>query len=166
MLADLYTPAGIYLRVRDKFRDTILLESADYHAGENNYSFICINAIGGIEITTPTELEYKLPGSKPEKISISRQNKIPELLWEFFNRFEIENPGEKAAAFAAGMYGYMAYDSIELMESIDLKRKDENNKHIPLVRYRLYQYVIAIDHLRDEHHLCAIKMDGLKYHGM
>jgi anthranilate synthase component 1 len=50
MLADLYTPAGIYLRVRDKFRDTILLESTDFHAGENSFSFICINAIAGIEI--------------------------------------------------------------------------------------------------------------------
>lgn len=161
MLADLYTPAGIYLRLRDKFRDTILLESTDYHAGENNYSFICINAIGGIEISTPTELEYKLPGAKPEKLSITRQSKVPELLWEFFNRFEIEKTDDKSAAFAAGMYGYMAYDSIELMESIDLKSKEENNIQIPLVRYRLYQYVIAIDHFRDELHLCEIKMDGL-----
>lgn len=161
MLADLYTPAGIYLRVRDKFRDTILLESTDYHAGENNYSFICINAIGGIEISTPTELEYKLPGAKPEKLSISRQSKVPELLWEFFNRFEIEKTDDKSASFAAGMYGYMTYDSIELMESIDFKSKEVNNLYIPLVRYRLYQYVIAIDHFKDELHLCEIKIEGL-----
>ena len=45
MLADVYTPVGIYLRLRDRFRDTILLESTDHHASENSYSFICINAI-------------------------------------------------------------------------------------------------------------------------
>ena len=46
MAADLYTPVGIYLRLRDKFRDTILLESTDHHTSENSFSFIAINAIG------------------------------------------------------------------------------------------------------------------------
>jgi len=50
LLADVFTPVGIYLRLRDRFRDTILLESADHHVAENSYSFICIHAIGGIEI--------------------------------------------------------------------------------------------------------------------
>ena len=49
-LADVHTPVGIYLRLRDRFRDSILLESTDNHAADNSYSFICINAIGGIEI--------------------------------------------------------------------------------------------------------------------
>jgi anthranilate synthase component 1 len=51
LLADVYTPVGIYLRLRDRFRDTILLESSDYHAGENSYTFIGINAIAGIEMS-------------------------------------------------------------------------------------------------------------------
>ena len=51
MLSDVYTPVGIYLRLRDRFRDTILLESADHHSAENSFSYIGINAIGGIEIT-------------------------------------------------------------------------------------------------------------------
>src|SRR5687768_16366501 len=122
MLADLYTPVGIYLRVRDKFRDTTLLESGDFHAGENNFSFICINAIGGIEISTTSQLEYKLPGSKPEKISLTGKTNVPEILWEFFKRFEVENKDEKNTVFAAGMYGYMAYDAIELPESIDFSK--------------------------------------------
>ena len=61
LLADVYTPVGIYLRLRDRFRDTILLESADFHASENSYSFIGINAIGGIEIKNLDEIEYKYP---------------------------------------------------------------------------------------------------------
>jgi len=52
MLADTFTPVGIYLRLRDRFRDTILLESTDSHASENSYSFIGVNAIGGIEISS------------------------------------------------------------------------------------------------------------------
>ena len=50
MLADVYTPVGIYLRLRDRFRDTVLLESTDHHATENSWSFIGVQAIGGIEV--------------------------------------------------------------------------------------------------------------------
>ena len=48
LLSDVYTPVGIYLRLRDRFRDTILLESTDYRNAENSYSFICIHAIAGM----------------------------------------------------------------------------------------------------------------------
>src|SRR5687768_4772968 len=74
LLADVYTPVGIYLRLRDRFRDTILMESSDFHAGENSYSFIAINPIAGIEIRNTEEIEYKLPLKKPEKIQLSRHN--------------------------------------------------------------------------------------------
>ena len=71
LLSDIYTPVGIYLRLRDRFRDTVLLESADYHAAENSYSFICINAIAGMEITDTKSIEFKLPGQKPERVPLS-----------------------------------------------------------------------------------------------
>ena len=67
MLADVYTPVGIYLRLRDRFRDTILLESTDHHAAENSYSFICINAIAGIEVRDENLVEFKFPGQPAEK---------------------------------------------------------------------------------------------------
>src|SRR3954447_14554763 len=83
MLADVYTPVGIYLRLRDRFRDTILLESTDHHAAENSYSFICINAIAGIEIRENEKLEYKLPGQKPELENIKDTDDLKTLLWSF-----------------------------------------------------------------------------------
>ena len=70
ILSDIYTPVGIYLRIRDRFRDTVLLESTDYHAAENSYSFICIHAIGGVEISDARQMEFKLPGRPDRKISI------------------------------------------------------------------------------------------------
>ncbi|HQR93424.1 MAG TPA: anthranilate synthase component I family protein, partial [Sediminibacterium sp.] len=62
MLADVFTPVGIYLRLRDRFRDTVLLESTDHHVAENSYSFIGVNAIGGMELTSTSSMEFKLPG--------------------------------------------------------------------------------------------------------
>ena len=58
-LADVFTPVGIYLRLRDRFRDTILLESTDHHVTENSYSFIGINAVAGIEISSLEHIEFK-----------------------------------------------------------------------------------------------------------
>ncbi|MBD0333828.1 MAG: anthranilate synthase component I family protein, partial [Chitinophagaceae bacterium] len=88
MLADVYTPVGIYLRLRDRFRDTILLESTDHHAAENSYSFICINAIGGIEIKDKNIVEFKLPNQNPEKLHLKQNDDLKNVLWNFMQRFE------------------------------------------------------------------------------
>src|SRR6478609_730835 len=86
LLADVYTPVGIYLRLRDRFRDTVLLESTDHHAAENSYSFICVNAIGGIEITNTNSIEFKLPNQSPERVTIEEVRKVPTLLFDFMQR--------------------------------------------------------------------------------
>src|SRR5664279_4880228 len=88
MLADVFTPVGIYLRVRDRFRDTILLESTDHHAAENSYSFICINAIAGMEITSTKSIEFKFPNQKPEQAEIKNVQEVPQQLWDFMQRFD------------------------------------------------------------------------------
>src|SRR4029434_9079386 len=104
LLADVYTPVGIYLRVRDRFRDTVLLESTDHHAAENSYSFICINAIAGIEISSVKSIEFKCPVLPPEKAAIGKTSEVPQLLWDFMQRFEI-TPAGREARFAQGLYG-------------------------------------------------------------
>src|SRR5437762_6991950 len=118
-LADVYTPVGIYLRLRDRFRDTILLESTDHHAAENSYSFICINAIAGMEITSPTSIEFKLPNQQPERIALKNANEVPVLLFDFMQRFETA-AGSKEARFAQGLYGYTTYDAVPFSETIKL----------------------------------------------
>jgi len=163
MMADLFTPVGIYLRLRDRFRDTILLESTDSHVAENSWSFICINAVAGIEITDTHSLEFKYPGHLPERVSIGKGQSVPALLWEFMQQFEVE-PGAPEAAFAQGLYGYTTFDAVQFFDSIrfrDKKTKD-GPADIPLMRYRLYQYVIAINHYKDELHLLENKVPGLE----
>jgi anthranilate synthase component 1 len=164
LLADVYTPVGIYLRLRDRFRDTILMESTDFHAGENSYSFIGINAIAGIEVTNLDEIEFKLPLQRPEKIKISRIQKVPQLLWEFMQRFEVKESVEKPIKIAQGLFGYTSYDGVQFFENINLHlpNKPDNNLAIPLIRYRLYQYVIAINHFKDELFICENKIKGLE----
>jgi len=162
LLADLYTPVGIYLRLRDRFRDTILLESSDYHAGENSYTFIGINAIAGIEIRTTSTIEYKLPGQSPEKSKISSPSIVPELLWDFMQRFEINSQLPKPINIAQGLFGYCAYDAVQFFDSILLKNGNQQaGVEIPLMRYRLYQYVIAINHFKNELFICENAIEGI-----
>lgn len=160
MLADVYTPVGIYLRLRDRFRDTILLESTDSHAAENSYSFICINAIAGIEIINKTKLEYKLPGQAPEKMNITDALKVPSLLWDFMQKFEINKGDQKEEVFAQGLYGYTTYDAVQFFESLKLTHAP--SQRVAGLRYRLYQYVIAINHFKDELFICENKVAGVE----
>ena len=141
MLADVYTPVGIYLRLRDRFRDTILLESTDHHAAENSYSFIGINAIGGIEINN-NEVEFKLPGQKPQRRTLKPTEALKNLLWNYMQGFEMSVGPSKETRFAQGLYGYFTFDAVQYFESIQFKNKGDDSNKIPLARYRLYQYVI------------------------
>ncbi|SHF02652.1 anthranilate synthase component 1 [Cnuella takakiae] len=160
MLADLYTPVGIYLRLRDRFRDTILLESTDHHVAENSYSFICINAIAGMEVRDGGVAEYKMPGQEPQKTALAGQ-RIEDVLNGFLQGFETESTDPRAAAFAQGLYGYCTFDAVQLFETVSFKKDAANTTNIPLARYRLYQYVIAINHFKDELWLCENSVDGV-----
>lgn len=166
MLADVYTPVGIYLRLRDKFRDTILLESTDHHSSENSWSFICINAIGGIEVRSAETVEFKLPGRNPEKIALDKNSNVPKLMWEYMQRFDAVTPAIKEGKFAQGLFGYTAYDAVEFFESVRLSHKpslsDMEEAAIPPVRYRLFQYVIAVNHFKDELFICENKISGVE----
>lgn len=165
LLADVFTPVSIYLRLRDRFRDTILLESTDNHAAENSYSFICINAIAGMEITSTKSIEFKLPGQKPEREEIKDVSKVPQMLWDFMGRFDIKKGEAKEAAFAQALFGYTTYDAIQFFENIRLTPSPSPHGEggvIPLMRYRLYQYVIAFNHFKDELFICENGVTGLE----
>ena len=161
LLADVYTPVGIYLRLRDRFRDTVLLESADHHAAENSYSFICVNAIAGIEITSTTSVEFKLPAQKPEKIAIKNIMEVAQLVWDFTNRFNCVKTETKETKFAQGLFGYTSYDAVQFFDTIKLTTHN-SQLTIPLMRYRLYQYVIAFNHFKDELFVCENHINGIE----
>ena len=162
LLADIFTPVGIYLRLRDRFRDTILLESTDFHAGENSYSFIGINAIAGVEVANLSEIEYKLPGQKEEKLHLKNVSEAPEVIWNFMQRFSVSGDLEKPLEVAQGLFGYTTFDAVQFFDTIRLKSaQGDMQADIPLMRYRLYQYVIAINHFKDELYIIENQIDGI-----
>lgn len=162
MLADVFTPVGIYLRIRDRFRDTVLLESTDHHAAENSYSFICINAIAGIEIRSGDTMECKLPAQQPEKITITNKSTVPAQLRQFMQRFDVQPPVVKEAQFAQGLFGYTCFDAVQFFDTIQLEKNKQDLQMIPLMRYRLYQYVIVFNHFKDELWICENRIAGIE----
>ncbi|MFZ1785445.1 MAG: anthranilate synthase component I family protein [Ferruginibacter sp.] len=164
MLADVYTPVGIYLRLRDRFRDTILLESTDFHAGENSFSFIGINAVAGIEISNPSSIEFKLPAQNAERIKLDNPAEVPQLLWDFMQRFEVKEVAASPVNVAQGLFGYTSFDAVQFFDNLTLNpaREERDLSSIPLLRYRLYQYVIAVNHFKDELFICENKFVGIE----
>jgi anthranilate synthase component 1 len=162
LLSDVHTPVAIYLRLRDRFRDTVLLESTDYHSAEKSYSFIGINAIGGIEISDLAEIEFKLPAQNPEKVKLDKPTDVPSLMWQFMQRFDAQQPNHPIAAIAQSLFGYSSYDAVQFFDQIILNKTKQAARSIPLMRYRLYQYVIAINHFKDEMFICENNVVGIE----
>ncbi|MEX0636938.1 MAG: anthranilate synthase component I family protein, partial [Ferruginibacter sp.] len=164
ILADVYTPVGIYLRLRDRFRDTILLESTDFHASENSYSIIAVNAIAGIEIRNKEQGEYKLPGRNTEKVDLNSTTSLLQQMQYFMNCFEVDGTVPSPVNIAQGIFGYSSYDAVQLFENIkfDEKKLAPQELSIPLMRYRLYQYVIIFNHFKDQLFICENKFDGIE----
>ncbi|MCA6469699.1 MAG: anthranilate synthase component I family protein [Chitinophagaceae bacterium] len=161
MLGDMYTPVGIYLRLRDQYRDTILLESTDHHAADNSYSFIGIHAIAGIEISDRHSIDYKLPGEEAVREKITDPHAVPDRIWQFMQQFQTTPPQFPEATVAQGLFGYTSYDAVPFFESIQLKDDASSVGSIPLMRYRFYQYVIVFNHFKDEIILCENKVPDL-----
>ncbi|ATL47562.1 anthranilate synthase component I [Chitinophaga caeni] len=158
MLSDVFTPVSIYLRTRDKFPGSILLESTDSHAGENSYSIIGIKPIGGIEVTSTNTFEFKYPGTEPERKELGSTQEVLKELDQFLGSFQFE--GKPAVPFAAGLFGYSTFDSVQFFENIKFRERAPQGNTIPLMRYRFYQYIIAINHFKDEMFICENLVDG------
>ena len=156
--ADLHTPIGIYLKLRDNFRDTILMESAGNPNSDNNFTYIGIQAIAGFEVTNTSIIEIKYPNQTPYSQHCNNETMLSELD-DFMKGFKFNEISETGKA-AQGLYGYISYDAIPFFEHIQLESKNDDT--IPLLRFRFYQYVIAINHFTDEMHLIENNIDGLK----
>jgi anthranilate synthase component 1 len=142
-LADTLTPVSLYLKIRDLFPRSILLESSDYHGGRDNYSFICLEPLAGI-IVDQGQVQQVFPGQEVEKAG---GGDIPAMLDRFVSQFESTDQSKEGRL--NGFFGYMGYDAASHFESVPAPAVYPDPDSIPEIRYHLYHYLIAINHFRN-----------------
>lgn len=142
ILADVLTPVAIYLKMRDIFPKSILLEGADFKAGDNQYSFICMQPIAGIK-ATGKEVQYTYPDHSSEVVTLNQKRELELQLVQFSDAF---TPSEDISHLpTTGLFGYSTFESVAYFEDIDLREQDKD-KAIPDLWYQFYKYIVAINH--------------------
>lgn len=161
LLADLQTPVGIYLKVRDMHPESALLESSDYHSSENSYSFVGVEPIARFTVDRGVVTEqYPKSAENSNNITedINDTNRtndtyplsdtvlLPEALNAFVQRFEIGGDCKGTNGF----FGYTAYDAVQYFERVRISPRPADEADVPEMVYILYRFVIAVNHLRNE----------------
>lgn len=149
MLADVITPVSIYLRIRDRFLNSILLESSDYHANDNTFSYLCFDPVAHFEYNAGT-LRTKMPSEESVVQPVAEQEMLPALQ-TFKNSFKHEKLN--FPFITNGLFGYFGFQAVESFEDIKLNAPVPAENEIPSVVFLVYRYVIAINHFKDELYL-------------
>ena len=148
-LADSYTPVSIYLKLRDKYPNALLLESSDYRGDEHSYSYICCNPIAQFQvdnwnITTQYANEAKKTKAISKKHTAAGRKQIITALDNFRLKFEIEK--QDYSFITGGLFGYTSYDAVQYFEEISIEKREQK---IPDILYQVFSIIICIDHFRD-----------------
>ena len=155
ILSDTITPVSIYLKIRDRFPNSILLESSDYHGNENSFSYVCCNPIASISVKDQTVSET-FPDGKSDTTHCKMANEIPGMIHEFSQKFETEN--QKFKFINNGLFGYIGYDAVKYFEDIEIAKK-QDDLEIPDIYYAVYQNIIAINHFKNEAYIFSHSYD-------
>jgi len=157
MLADMITPVSMYLKLRDRFANSILLESSDYHSPENASSFIGLEPIASIYIDN-NDLVEEIDG-KRKITSLESQKKgfVAESVHNFTKQFDLLE--KKDINKANAIFGYTSYDAVQYFEDVEFN-PNKKKSDIPLLKYVLYRYIIEYNHFNNTLSLIELLRDG------
>jgi anthranilate synthase component 1 len=145
ILADTITPVSVYLKIRDVFPFSILLESSDYHGSKGSWSFICAKPIATF-IVDKNKITENFPNGNTATTHAGGEILVSKRLDSFRQTFDCT--GDEAPI--NGIFGYCAYDAIEHFEQIKLLTEHDELRHIPEIYYSFYRYIIAINQFHNQ----------------
>lgn len=160
ILADLYTPVGVYMRLRDIYPQSALMESSDYHGTENSRSFIGVHPIASIAVghgvvtaTYPDGRveEKELPAfgeGKGEKCKLA----ISKAFNDFIQTFHVEGEGSDCC----GLYGFTTFNAVRYFENIPVKDTTMEKNDAPDIYYIMYKNIIVFDHFNNTMQLITL----------
>ena len=145
IMGDLHTPVSIYLKVRDTFPQSALLESSDFHAKENSISYLALKPIARVEVNRGVS-KMVFPDDKEESRELSEEFTISDSLNNFIDRFEVED----SDIDNIGLFGYTTFNCVKYTENINIKESKEDKNDAPDMLYILYKYILVFNHFSDE----------------
>lgn len=157
ILADTITPVSIYLKVRDIYPNSVLLESSDYHGNENSYSFICIKPVAEF-IADNGHVQETFPDGYKTEANIDKDNSFSRAFSSFISAFHTEKTDHHLPV--NGFFGYTSYDAVQYFETLKFKNPVQDGYKIPDVRYNFFKYIIAINHYKNNLHIIEHIFDG------
>lgn len=155
VLGDLHTPVSIYLKVRDVYPKSALLESSDFHGNENSLSYIALCPLASIGINNG-ECTAVFPDGKSEVTALTGTFNVAEAMNAFLKRFSIEGPDRKVC----GLFGYTAFDAVRYFENIPVMEAHHEENDAPDMLYILYKYVLVFNHFKNELTLVELMQSG------
>ena len=157
LLADTITPVSIYLKIRDIYPNSLLLESSDYHGNENSYSYICLKPIASFEADNGSVTETYPDGSVTGTV-LNDRSSFNRRFSAFIESFVLSDQNDDIPV--NGLFGYISYDAVEYFEKIKFNSDNNYEYKIPDVRYHLYKYIIAINHYQNILQIIENRING------
>lgn len=148
MLADMQTPVGIYLKIRDLYTNSVLLESSDYHGVENSYSYIGFNPIGGISVNRFV-IKEAYPDGREIETPVTDKMTVADRFDMFLKSFELQNK-DASQGLINGLLGYTSYEAVQYFEDVKLSARETVPGSMPGLHYVLFKYIIAVNHFNNE----------------
>ncbi len=155
ILGDLNTPVSTYLKVRDAYPQSVLMESSDYHGGENSKSFIGLHPIAQVSIEHGTG-KIKFPDGTQTEHKIDENYGSAQVINEFLDAFEITGDNSNYC----GLYGYTSFNAVRYFENINVKDETLEKNDAPDLLYILYKDVIVFDHFNNQLTIIELLADG------
>jgi anthranilate synthase component 1 len=156
-IADVITPVSIYLKLRDLYPNTILLESSDYHGTNNSQSFICFQSLAEFRVTNGV-VETSFPNGEKKRGEDPSELDVPSQLERFINQFDVSQEGSSVKV--NDLFGYSSYDAVQHFESIKFKNKVSSEYEIPEMRYAYYKFILVFNHFSNQLHLVENLPEG------
>lgn len=144
VLADLYTPVGVYMRLRDLYPQSALMECSDYHDANNSRSFIGICPIASVAISHGEAICSFPDGSRTMR-AVGDNYRVDMAINDFLGRFDVTGD----YADVCGLYGYTSFNAVRYFENIDIKDATADRNDAPDMMYLLYRDIIMFDHFNN-----------------
>jgi anthranilate synthase component 1 len=145
LLGDLHTPVSLYLKLRDVYTKSALLESSDFHGNENSLSYIALCPLASIGVNSD-EVIATFPDGKEEVQPLNGTYSVSDALNDFLKRFTIDG-NEKDYC---GLFGYTSFDAVRYFENIPVMEFHHKDTDAPDIYYILYKYLLVFDHFKNE----------------